>query len=619
MLLCYGHCDSFQRGGSLLPNDRLHKISYTSDALDTGAAYFEPSAKHPLGGFCCQHSHRDNFHIHELLTHLGLTESEARNRDTIRIIDGELHHIVDAAEMVLARDGQYFRHGGAIVFMRLNPQSGIVDLVPMNQQSLTLALSRAVTFEKFDGRTKGWRPCDPPVKVVSALFDSQNPQHLPILNGIAHQPFFSESDGNLVVNPGYDAKTGVFGAFDSADFTIPKPTREAAEEALVLIRDLLGEFAFAEPVDEAAALAAIFTAVVRPSLPAAPGYHAVAPSSGSGKSLLCDTIAYFASPGSPVRASYPATVEEATKSMLSMLMTRPAVIIFDDMTTDWIPHGAINRIFTAESVTDRVLGVSRTATVSTRTLFMGSGNNVGPVRDLLRRIVTIHLDSRSESPITRVYKGNPIMAIRENRGRYVAAVLTIILAWRKSGMSRSDVKSIATYGGAWADYCRHPLMWLGLVDPATSLFDQVMHDPDKDSLGELLRAWHATFRSKPTTVRKAISHAHDVQIGSSDLLDAIHEFPVEERGEINRSKLGWILKKNAGRIVDGLRFVQDRADGRIAWRVEVVTPASPPLSGSIPENIPDTVSAFTTFAPTFSADAPSEGGKGGDGGDMVVS
>ena len=39
-----------------------------------------------------------------------------------------------------------------------------------------------------------------------------------------------------------------------------------------------------------------------------------------------------------------------------------------------------------------------------------------------------------------------------------------------------------------------------------------------------------------------------------DLLDAIREFPVEERGEINRSKLGWLLKKHANRIVKGLEF-----------------------------------------------------------------
>jgi hypothetical protein len=43
-----------------------------SDALDTGAAYFEPEELYPVGGFCCQHSHRDRYHIAALLEFLGM-------------------------------------------------------------------------------------------------------------------------------------------------------------------------------------------------------------------------------------------------------------------------------------------------------------------------------------------------------------------------------------------------------------------------------------------------------------------------------------------------------------------------------------------------------------------
>jgi len=46
--------------------------------------------------------------------------------------------------------------------------------------------------------------------------------------------------------------------------------------------------------------------------------------------------------------SYPTTSEEATKVILSLLLTSPAVIEFDDMDTDWIPHGTIKRMLTAE-------------------------------------------------------------------------------------------------------------------------------------------------------------------------------------------------------------------------------------------------------------------------------
>jgi len=44
--------------------------------------------------------------------------------------------------------------------------------------------------------------------------------------------------------------------------------------------------------------------------------------------------------------------------------------------------------------------------------------------------------------------------------------------------------------------------------------------------------------------------------------------------------LGWLLKKNANRIVGDLEFQQGEADGRTAWRVVAVK--SPPLTPSPP-------------------------------------
>ncbi len=187
----------------------------------------------------------------------------------------------------------------------------------------------------------------------------------------------------------------------------------------------------------------------------------------------------------------------------------PERIEFNDMDTDWTPHGTIKRMLTAEKITDRILGVRKTATVSTRTLFLGSGNNVGPVRDLLRRVVTItiHLDPRCSTPATMTHKSFPVERVRKQRGVYIAAVLTIVLAWRKAGSPRAAADSIVTFGGLWSDYCRHPLMWLGQPDPATALLEQIRHDPDADALAGLMTQWRRAFGSAPTTVRKAVDVA----------------------------------------------------------------------------------------------------------------
>jgi len=119
-------------------------------------------------------------------------------------------------------------------------------------------------------------------------------------------------------------------------------------------------------------------------------------------------------------------------------------------------------------------------------------------------------------------------------------------------------------------------MWLGLPDPATALFDQVRHDPDSDLLSGLMNTWYENFGSTPTTVRKAVETAAN---DKANLLDAMLELPVEERGKINPTKLGQFLKRNADRIVNGFKFQQAKADGRNAWQVvSDETPPSPPFT-----------------------------------------
>ncbi|MDA1101497.1 MAG: DNA-primase RepB domain-containing protein, partial [Proteobacteria bacterium] len=541
-----------------------------TDELDTGAAYFEPDELYPVGGFCCQHAHRDKYHVRALLEFLGVRSAEARHKPLIRVVAGDLHRVVDAAEKELANRGRHYQAGGLIVSVSTDPTSGDPSIVPTSAPALTRELSVAATWEKYDGRAEDWVRCDPPVRHTAILYDAQKFRYLLPLSGVVRQPYFRESDGKIITQPGYDRTTQRFGVFDPRQFEIPTPTPEAARAALTLLDELLTEFRFVAGTDKAAALAAIITATVRPTLPHAPAFHVQAPVFGSGKTYLCELIGAFAGPGRNDKVSYPTTSEEATKVILSLLLTSPAVIEFDDMDTDWMPHGIIKRMLTAEHITDRILGISKTATVSTRTLFLGSGNNVGPIRDLLRRVLTIHIDPRCATPATMTYMGSPVDKVRQQRGKYVSAVLTIILAWRAAGSPRASVDSIVTFGGAWSDYCRYPLMWLGHPDPATALLEQVRHDPDGDALAGLMAEWHAIFGSTPTTVRRAVDRAEDDKL---DLLDAMREFPVEERGKINRSKLGWLLKKNANRIVGGFEFEKAEADGRTAWRVaEIKTP-----------------------------------------------
>lgn len=84
----------------------------------------------------------------------------------------------------------------------------------------------------------------------------------------------------------------------------------------------------------------------------------------------------------------------------------------------------------------------------------------------------------------------------------------------------------------------------------------------------------------PSTVNRNISQIGSVYRWAKKRLLTPLGFVSPTHGQINPSKLGWVIKNNANRIVGGFEFQQGRAEGRTAWRVVAVK--TPPLPGSPP-------------------------------------
>ena len=147
-------------------------VNEHTDQADNGARYFEPNESFPTGGFHCHHSHGDRYHIHDLLDYLGVQKTAARHKAVIRVVSGDLHIVVNAAEEQLALLRHHYQSGNLIVSVETNPVTGDPAIVPTSAPALTRELSVAVIFEKYDGRTKEWRRCDPPARHLGILFDS---------------------------------------------------------------------------------------------------------------------------------------------------------------------------------------------------------------------------------------------------------------------------------------------------------------------------------------------------------------------------------------------------------------------------------------------------------------
>jgi hypothetical protein len=540
-------------------------------AADGGTAYFEPDDTWPIGGFKCLHGHCVDRNVRDLLHFLGIEVNAARMKPTIRIMAGEIHRVVDAAERELAQSRQHYQRGGLIVTIVTDPGTRETRVQDISSPALLRALAATATWERFDVRTNGWLRTDPPGRHATVLFESTNYPHLPVLRGLARQPYL-RPDGSLMMMAGYDSATEMFGVFDTRKFSVPdNPTRADAEEALALLKDVLHEFAFVTDADLATALVAILTAAVRPSLSHAPMIHVRAHTVGSGKSYLCELIAAVATPQRGTPTTFPADDEECRKLLLAELLRAPAVIEFDNLTSDLMPHKSLCTALTSEHMSGRILGVSKTATVNTRALFLSSGNNVGPVQDMVRRCITIHLDPGCEVPAARSFaRPNLVRDVLHERGRYVSAALTIIRAWVVAGRPKSACKALAGFGD-WSDLCRQPLLWLGLEDPTESVFLAMSEDPDRETLGRILAAWQGVFGTKAAMVREAVNSNSEFNEAHVELQEVLRDI-ADERGQINRRRLGWWIKRHAGRIVNGLRFV--RGIGRRSaetWQVEPVT------------------------------------------------
>jgi hypothetical protein len=550
--------------------------------VDDGTAYFEPDDLWPIGGFKCDHGHCAGRHIRDLLSVLGIELNAARMKPVIRVVPGELHCVVDAAEHELAKSQQYYQRGGLIVNVVTDPGTRETRLQEISQPALVRALAGAATWERYDKRSQDWVRIDPPARHAGVLFDSSSYPHLPVLNGLARQPYL-RPDGSLVDTAGYDHTTGLFGVFNAREFNIQAPpTRRQAQKALELLKDLLVEFPFAGPADLAAAIAGILTATVRPSLPHAPMSHVRAHMVGSGKSYLCELVTAFATPQRATPTTFPSNDEECRKMLLAGLLRAPAVIEFDNLTGDLLAHKSLCTVLSSEFISGRILGVSKTATVGTRVLFLSSGNNVGPVKDMTRRCITIQLKPNCETPAARNFKRPELVReVLKERGRYVSAALTIMRGWIAADRPQSACRALAGYTD-WSNLCRQPLLWLGCPDPAMSVFEAMSDDPDRETLGRLLRAWQAAFGRLPGMVREAVKLVETGRSEHQELGELLRDI-AEERGQINRRKLGWWIRHHVGQIVDGLCFVRSRGNRSAeAWQVEVVESVLPvlPVSNS---------------------------------------
>jgi hypothetical protein len=315
--------------------------------------------------------------------------------------------------------------------------------------------------------------------------------------------------------------------------------------------------------------AALLTAVVRPCLQTSPAFGFDAPTAASGKTKLAQCVAALATGRQEATFPPPYDDEETRKKLATALLKSRSVVIFDNLETQ-LKSPVLAAFLTSSTWSDRLLGGNTEVEADNRILLLFTGNNLAPVGDIVRRLITIRIDPQLEASEVwkREFALDPLDYVIRKRQRLVAAALTLLSGFVSAGRPRIAPGRLASFE-QWDDLVRQCVAWLaqqgipGLCDPMIGLSSAAAVDPESSVLGQLARQWYATYGATAQPLSSVIN--------ASELRDCLKETATDKQGYISTKVLASYLRRRVGKIVDGLRF--ERQDGRLntsMWRVTPV-------------------------------------------------
>jgi putative DNA primase/helicase len=398
------------------------------------------------------------------------------------------------------------------------------------------------------------------------------------LNGITTAPILS-GDGSIRVAKGYDPVSGMW-CHNIPAVQVPEhPTMEEANAALAYIRQRFRTFPFADgkrardpqldldvidvtspaDLDESSFLTMLLTGVCRQSLDTAPGLLCDAPSysgAGTGKGLLVKSICVIASGARPAAFTSGHDEAELDKRLTSALVeARPAVFL-DNFNAKELTSDTLASALTENPAMVRVMGQTKNVPLNVRTFIGITGNGVDIAEDMARRIIKVRLDAQMESPEERKFKPGFLDDIVAERLKLLSAVLTI---WRWGRQNR--LKEGRALGGfeTWCQWCRDPLLALGMKDPVDRVAEIKANDPRRRALMEIFETWwdkHGGAELKATELNAAVL----------ELIDTRASRRPDDSLNYSRQKVARFLSRTAATRVGGYSLDQ-RKDGPPAKQV----------------------------------------------------
>lgn len=275
-------------------------------------------------------------------------------------------------------------------------------------------------------------------------------------------------------------------------------------------------------------------------------------------------------------------------------------IIAIDNITEPVTGAKLLSVLTQQRADLRPLGSSKLIGHDTRALFLFNGNNLTIPGDMCRRMLVCGIDPECEHPEQRPFDFDPLERAKQNRGRYVRAVLTILRAyfvereWTRLRVyfgepAEAKADPLGSYV-EWSRWVRDALLWLGQADPVATIGTSKSLDPEAERVGTVFYHWAEVIgEGVRITVKRAIAaatctaddHGVEAQINAKGdkrtrLLDAFNAVAapmVRGSGErVDPRRLGRWLAMHKDRVISGRRIVMvpEKLHGDTQWCLDRV-------------------------------------------------
>jgi putative DNA primase/helicase len=215
-----------------------------------------------------------------------------------------------------------------------------------------------------------------------------------------------------------------------------------------------------------------------------------------------------------------------------------------------------------------------------------TGNNLVLVGDMTRRALLCSLDPKCERPELREFDRDVVDIAKEDRTKYVVAVLTVLRAYYVAGRSKQR-PPLGSFG-KWSRLVRDAMLWLGEADPVDTVETVRTLDPKLNAIRAVVEQWREVVGEIPVTagdlVERAMTWEHSSLDGGGPkypgLREALLAVAWSGSGKINGQRLGIWIAAHKDRVVDGCRIVKcGERGGSAVWQLQV-TP-NPGLAGRL--------------------------------------